>query len=623
MGKKKRAGHAPSRRHRDAPGKRRQPPRGAKPLAGPRRELPTWKKLLFSLLATSIFFGAVELLLAIFGVEPVLYQDDPYVGFSSAVPHFVERTPAGGRAVMETANNKLRLFNRQSFARDKGDGVFRVFCLGGSTTYGRPYGDITSFCGWLRELLAAAEPSRTWEVVNAGGISYASYRVAMLMEELLDYQPDLFIVYTGHNEFLERRTYGRILAYPKAIRGLGALASRTRIFTAANQAIDRQRGRPANQPPAGAVLDADVRTLLDASVGPDAYTRDDTLAANVLRHYRFSLARMADMAHSAGAELVLVSPASNLRHCTPFKSEPTMGLDAAESRRWASLFEAAEKAADEDRWPEALAALDQAAVIEDRHAGAHYLRGRALDALGRHDQAKAAFARARDEDVCPLRALGQGRNIVAEVARERDVPLVDFVTLVENRSRQGIPGESLFLDHVHPTIEGARLLALEILETLRREGLVQPSPAWGPEAIQAVVDDVEGRLQPASHGLALSNLSKVLGWAGKLDEARKLSIRAARLAPESAQMHHQAALAAHLTGHLKEATFHYRKTIALAPATATAHSNLAVILDEAGNSPQAAVHYRRAIALLGDKNAAYRQQLQKALAKLANEGDLP
>ncbi len=610
MGKKKRS------RRRKPTRQRRSSAVRSKPEAPTATELKLGKKLLFSALATGLFFAAVELLLATLGVEPALYQDDPYVGFSSVVRHFVERTAGDGSAVMETANNKLRLFNRQSFPRAKGDGVYRIFCLGGSTTYGRPYGDVTSFCGWLRELLAAADPSRRYEVVNAGGISYASYRVAMLMEELLRYQPDLFIVYTGHNEFLERRTYGRILAYPAAVRGLGALAARTRIFTAAKQALDRRRGRPAGEPVAGAVLDADVRTLLDASVGPDAYKRDDVLTANVLRHYRYSLARMADMARSAGATLLLVTPASNLRHCSPFKSEQVAGRSAAQSRRWDALFAAAEEAAGDGRWRDALAALQDASAIDDRHAGTHYLRGRALDALERHDQAKAAFERARDEDVCPLRALGPMPGIVAEVARQRDLPLVDFVALAEDRSRQGIPGDGLFLDHVHPTIEGGRLLALQILDTLRREGLVRPSPAWGPAAVQAVVEDVESRLDPASHGLALSNLSKVLGWAGKLDEARKLAIRAARMAPELAAVHHQAGLAAHLTDHKGDAIFHYSKTIELAPSTATAHSNLAVILDEAGNDRQAAIHYRQAIALLGDKNAAYRQKLREALAKL-------
>ena len=61
-----------------------------------------------------------------------------------------------------------------------------------------------------------ADPTPHWEVINAGLLSYGSYRVAMVMEELITYEPDLFIVYTGHNEFLERRTYKEIIAAPES-----------------------------------------------------------------------------------------------------------------------------------------------------------------------------------------------------------------------------------------------------------------------------------------------------------------------------------------------------------------------------------------------------------------------
>ncbi|MEE8526409.1 MAG: tetratricopeptide repeat protein [Thermoanaerobaculia bacterium] len=577
--------------------------------------LPWWKKLLFSLLATALFFGAVELMLALFGVEPVLYDDDPYVGFSSTVPHFAA-AKTDGKAVMETARNKLRLFHPQSFAADKPAGVTRVFCVGGSTTYGRPYGDVTSFCGWLRELLAAARPDRRWEIVNAGGISYASYRVALLMEELSDYQPDLFIIYSGHNEFLERRTYGDILASPRAVRGLAALASRTRIFTAAQQASARLRRSAEEIAEEKPRLDDEVRTLLDASVGPDAYHRDEALRDKVLRHYRFSLARMVDIARSAGAGAVFVNPASNLRHASPFKSEHRDGLTAAELEHWQALFDQAEDTHAEGRFAAALASLDEAAAIDGRYAHLHYLRGGVLDALGRPGEAKTAFERARDEDVCPLRALGPMRAIVDEVAAERRVSVVDFIDLVERLSPDGIPGEEVFLDHVHPTVEGSRRLALALLETLRRDGFVEPRPSWDEDAVRHVKENVERRLDPATHGLALSNLSRVLGWAGKLEEAWKLALKSAKLAPNVAAVHHQAGICAHLTDHLDEAVFHYRRALELDPSTATAHSNLAVILDEAGRDREAAVHYRRAIALLGDKNAAYRDSLRQALAKL-------
>ncbi len=617
MSHKKPSRKKPSRSGRSSKRKR---PKARQTNHPPAKErLPLWKKLLFSLLATVLFFGAVELILAGAGVEPVLYDDDPYVGFSSTVDHFVA-SEDGGRRVMETARNKLRLFNTQSFAADKPQDVTRVFCVGGSTTYGRPYGDATSFCGWLRELLSAAQPNQRFEVVNAGGISYASYRVALLMEELTSYEPDLFIVYSGHNEFLERRTYGDLLDSSWAVRGgvrrrLAALASRTRIFTAARQALDSGRDS-ADDRQEKILLDDEVRTLLDASVGPDAYHRDETWRDQVLHHYRFSLARMADIARAAGAGVVFVQPASNLRHSSPFKSEPRDGLTEAEAQRWQELYDGAEEEHAGGRFAAALTSLDEAAAIDDRHAHLHYLRGRVLDALGRTAEAKVAFERARDEDVCPLRALGSIRAIVDEVAAERGVPVVDFVNLVERLSPDGVPGEEVFLDHVHPTVEGNRQLALALFETLQSQGFVKPDSSWDEAAVRRVKEDVENRLDPVVHGVALSNLSRVLGWAGKLEEAYKLAAKAAGMAPNVAEVHHQAGICAHLTGHLDEAVLYYRRAIELDPKTATAHSNLAVILDEAGDDRQAAIHYRRAIALLSDKNAAYRDSLRQALAKL-------
>ena len=63
-------------------------------------DLPLWKKLLFSALAVALFFGALELALAAAGVEPLAYDEDPYVGFSSVVPHFVGRSLPDGTEIL-------------------------------------------------------------------------------------------------------------------------------------------------------------------------------------------------------------------------------------------------------------------------------------------------------------------------------------------------------------------------------------------------------------------------------------------------------------------------------------------------------------------------------------------
>ncbi|MCA9727969.1 MAG: SGNH/GDSL hydrolase family protein, partial [Candidatus Eisenbacteria bacterium] len=172
--------------------------------------LALWKRIVFPVVPTIIVLVLTESVLALLGVTPRLHEEDPFVGFASQVPLYVESTNDAGQVVMTTSSNKRTLFNAQTFLRDKPAGTTRIFCLGGSTTYGRPYYDATAFSGWLRALLPVADPGKHWEVINAGGISYASYRVATVMEELTRYDPDVFIVYTGHNEFLEERTYGTL-----------------------------------------------------------------------------------------------------------------------------------------------------------------------------------------------------------------------------------------------------------------------------------------------------------------------------------------------------------------------------------------------------------------------------
>ena len=65
--------------------------------------------------------------------------------------------------------------------------------------------------------------------------------------------------------------------------------------------------------------------------------------------------------------------------------------------------------------------------------------------------------------------------------------LVDFVDLLQQRMQDtrgyAILGQEYFLDHVHPTIEGHKLLTVAILKAMTDMGMAQPGPDWGKEAI--------------------------------------------------------------------------------------------------------------------------------------------
>jgi len=584
----------------------------------PRPKLSLGKKVIFSIVAATLGLAVLELGLALVGVKPASYEDDPYVGFSSYLPLFVEEKLSDGSVRYVTAENKLRLFNRQSFPKKKSPGTYRIFAVGGSTTHGRPYDDATSFAGWLREYLRAADEERAWEVVNAGGVSYASYRVALLMEELIRYAPDLFIIYSGHNEFLEERTYGDIKEMPVPVQRLGALAARSRAATWVKNGIEALTSGTPEQLPGQTLLQSEVVTLLDDSIGPSAYKRDEALQKQVIEHYRYNLVRMIDIARSAGAEVLLITPASSLSGATPFKSDHRDGLTKDEMDRWLEQYRSSQQVLNQRDPAGALRLLDQAARIDDRYAFLHFIRGLALERLGRYAEARAAFVRARDEDVCPLRALSPIERIVEEVASDREVPLIDFVASQDARSPHGIPGEVVFLDHVHPTIESHRQLALEIMDVMTEAGIAVPT--LDRATAERVKNEVTGRIDPASHARALTKLSKVLGWAGKMREAYRLAAQAAEMNPEDAATQYQAGLTAQLTGNTAESIVHYRKSIELDPNVSLAYGNLGVALEEIGDLEGAIRQFKLALQFADNQEDSARNQNNLARVEQALRG---
>src|SRR5210317_1350514 len=107
-----------------------------------------FKNIALGLGVTVVFFVFIELILLVAGVKSLYQRTDPAVGFAGYAPLYIKQTKPNGEDIFSTAPNKLQWFNMQSFPAKKGKNVTRIFCIGGSTTYGRPYNDLTSFSGW-------------------------------------------------------------------------------------------------------------------------------------------------------------------------------------------------------------------------------------------------------------------------------------------------------------------------------------------------------------------------------------------------------------------------------------------------------------------------------------------
>ncbi len=496
----------------------------------PPASLPWYRKLIYSMIVTAVFFVLVETLLAAFGVGRVLDTEDPYVGFDKRIPLMTVEVDEEGNKVVRTADNKTVWFNSQSFPLEKGASTKRIFCLGGSTTYGRPYNDLTSFCGWLREMLPVAVPDTDWQVINAGGISYASYRVASVMEELAEYEPDLFIVYTGHNEFLESRTYADMMDGQGGwVRSATTALGRTRTWSAIRKIVKTksQAATPTD------VLPGEVDEIMNHTVGPADYVRDVQWRGKVVHHFGVNLNRMVAIADKANAKLIFVVPASNEKDCSPFKSVWRDDLGEAEIARAEAHLDRAAELLNEAAIEPAMEELEAVLGIDPDHAYANYQLGRLLLGAGRHVEARAHLDSAIDQDICPLRAVDEIKAAISKVAEENDVPLLDFESLLKQAAvierGHDFLGAEEFLDHVHPTIEAHQDLARALVDTMVEQQFLDDCRRLSESAVAKIDDHVRSQIDRHSQGVSLRNLAKVLHWAGKFEEAAPLAADALEL----------------------------------------------------------------------------------------------
>ena len=454
-----------------------------------------WRRRFFRIAA--IVFGlsvfpVAETLLAMLNVSPPSAADDPFVGFAGIRPLF--EASADGLH-MHTSPARRGFFEEDQFLKTKPNDEFRIFVFGGSTVQGNPYSIQTSFTQFLQIALNHAAPSTTWKVVNCGGISYASYRLIPIMEECLQYQPDLMIVCTGHNEFLEDVSYSEIKETSSAVSRLYSVAGRFRTYRALRDlltsdsanAVGQSRLKSGSRP----TLSMEADALLDHQGGLEAYQRDDRHARHVESHFRSNLYRMKRVCIEAGLPMLLIHPPSNLRDCPPFKADFDDGLpehQRAQVRK--HLSDASEKMRNDAAAAANL--LQQAAEIDPRFAFTWYQLGHAWLAGNEYQKARESFTRARDEDLCPLRMTSELEAVMSDMAEATQTDFIDAAALLEPHCTNGIIGDNVLVDHIHPSFRAHQWIALEIADWMIMKGLLNSeSKAWRIEIDQQFAEHLQ------------------------------------------------------------------------------------------------------------------------------------
>jgi tetratricopeptide (TPR) repeat protein len=306
--------------------------------------------------------------------------------------------------------------NHDSFDKDKKSNSFRVFVFGGSSTAGFPYQPNGSFARYLRDRLILSHPENEIEVINLGITAINSYTILDLLPEVIDQNPDLVIIYAGHNEFYGALGVGstesignsqeliRLFLFLNKFKTTQLLKS---VITSLFENIASGKGNSVGN------------TLMARMASEKAIKLNSSLYQSGVEQFDNNLAKILSSLKQEGIPTTIGTLASNLLDQKPFIS---------------------------------FNEIDSLSAIKYYNDALYNI------SLTNYEKANLLLKNARDYDGLRFRAPSRINKIIKEHARKYECSIVDIEEVFNKISPNGIVGNNLFVDHLHPTLNGHHLI---------------------------------------------------------------------------------------------------------------------------------------------------------------------
>ena len=354
----------------------------------------------------------------------------------------------------------------------KADDAYRIFVLGGSAAQGIPERAF-AFGRILEVMLEENYPRTKFQVVNAAMTAINSHVVREIARNCAEHDPDLFIVYMGHNEVVG--PYGPGTVFAGFSGNLAAVrwsirARSTRLGQLLRNVGVSFGGSGGAQPRAWRGMRMFERNRLHAN---------DPRLAGTYAHFRQNLLDICDSGTSSGARVIVCTVPSDLRSTPPFASLHRADLTGSQQAAWDALYADGKDLEQASQHARAIDAYLAAAAIDDTFAELRFRLGRCYLNAGDRGKAAAQFTAARDLDALRFRADTRVNQIIREVAEQvgGGVQLVDAHAALAQRSAAvgGILGNESFHEHVHLKFAGNYAIAAALFEAVTTGAMLPQS----------------------------------------------------------------------------------------------------------------------------------------------------
>ncbi|MFA6541194.1 MAG: hypothetical protein WCT99_06285, partial [Bacteroidota bacterium] len=389
------------------------------------------KKLFFAAASILFFlavFGALELLLENIYPElsPHLVSEVQYdqIQWFQINRRYLEQYFAKGDYLIPE-------FKPSLFRKEKTDSTFRIICLGESSMFGVPYQMTANVPGILRRQLRHLFPHKEIEVINFGASAINTNVILDFAPQLVKFNPDLILIYTGHNEFYGPDGIGASWI-EKQIPALTRLKYRLNRLAIVKllSSLGSNNDQTANPIPESLMeqVSHNARVPLNS---------DD--ARLVFSNFKNNMTAIIGIFQDRHIPILVSDVTSNMTF-PPFDYDRSNG----------SVLNQVESLLKQKRYDDAAEKLRSVNNHDHPNAYYYFLKGELSRSQHRYDSAAQYFLTARDHDLLKFRAPSAINLLIHDVCAETHTPFFSTDSIFRSESMNGISDTTLFWEHLHP-----------------------------------------------------------------------------------------------------------------------------------------------------------------------------
>jgi len=322
--------------------------------------------------------------------------------------------------------------NNDAFDIIKRENAFRVFVLGGSSAQGFPFSPNGTFSRYIRDRLELTFQENYIEVINLGITATNSYTIRDLIPGVLEQKPNLILIYAGHNEYYgafgvgstenigNSRELVNFLIWLNKFKSVELLrniiSSLTNLFGSDSNKTNERSG-----------------TLMARIVEDQLIILNSEAFTIGVKQFEENFEDIFQMTFEAKVPVVIGTLVSNLKDQKPFISVEGDGYEFADTV---------------------------------------YMKAHQQLKRGNNKLADSLFRRAKDLDALRFRAPEEINKALVKLTSKYNYPVADVDSVFNAISPDGIAGNNLLVDHLHPSLTGYQLMGKIYFDVMESSNLL-------------------------------------------------------------------------------------------------------------------------------------------------------